>query len=127
MSINPSKLDRAKLVRDQALALIKKHPLWLPASKTTVRIRSTELGRLRMALVTPFSGIWQRDTSVPSDLSDDAKYRAATLLQKVPVTPYWLDIWAGKKVLSVRWSDEGIFEVLIFKGGDWEAELEAAI
>jgi hypothetical protein len=126
MSINPSKLDQAKLVRDQALALIKKHPLWLPTSKLTVRIRGTELGRLSMALATPFSGSWQRDTSVRSDLSDDAKYRAATLPQKVPVTRYWLDIWVCKKVFSVRWNDEGIFEVLTFKGGDWEAELEAA-
>jgi hypothetical protein len=127
MNSDPLKFYRAEQIRDLALVVIEKHGLWLPASKSALRIRGTELGRLRMAPVTPFSGIWQRNESVSSDLSDDAKYRAATLLQKAPVTPYWLDIWDGKKVFSVRWNDEGTFEVLTFKIGDWKAELEAAI
>jgi len=75
-------------------------------------------------MVTPFSGVPQRSAPLPADLPEALKHSAAVELQNMPVTPYWLDIWAGPKVFSVRWNDHGVFEILNFKRGDWEAEME---
>jgi hypothetical protein len=45
---------------------------------------------------------------------------------KLPeVLPYCLDIWRGKKVFSLEWSDNGAVNIINFKRGMWEGEFLA--
>ncbi|GJE43761.1 hypothetical protein AEGHOMDF_2940 [Methylobacterium soli] len=36
-------------------------------------------------------------------------------------TDYLLDIWDGRKVLSVGWTSEALLDIRSFKRGAWEA------
>lgn len=38
---------------------------------------------------------------------------------------YGLDIWFGKKVLSVQWDQEDEVEVISYRKGEWEEKLLA--
>jgi hypothetical protein len=40
--------------------------------------------------------------------------------------PYGLDIWWNNKVLNIEWSDGGRINVVSYKPGQWERELERA-
>ena len=44
-----------------------------------------------------------------------------------PVLPWGLDVWHGRKVLSLRWDDAGRVEVISFNRGPWEAEALAMV
>ncbi len=39
-----------------------------------------------------------------------------------PVLPWGLDVWHGRKVLSLQWDDAGRVEVVSFNRGPWEDE-----
>jgi hypothetical protein len=57
---------------------------------------------------------------------DEAKYAATLHGVKLPeALPYGLDVWHGKKVFSLEWSDDGRSRVISFKRGPWEEELLA--
>jgi hypothetical protein len=38
--------------------------------------------------------------------------------------PYGLDIWRNGKVLNIEWADDGRVELVSYKPGSWEGELE---
>jgi hypothetical protein len=40
--------------------------------------------------------------------------------------PYGLDIWSGNKVLNFEWSDDGRINVISYRPGEWESDLERA-
>jgi hypothetical protein len=40
--------------------------------------------------------------------------------------PYGLDIWCNNKVLNIEWSDDGRIEVVSYRPGEWERDLERA-
>jgi hypothetical protein len=40
--------------------------------------------------------------------------------------PYGLNIWSGNKVLNIEWSDDGRTDVVSYRPGPWERELEHA-
>jgi hypothetical protein len=53
------------------------------------------------------------------------KYVAALRGWECPKNlPYGLDIWWNNKVLNVEWSDDGRTDVVSYKPGRWESELE---
>jgi hypothetical protein len=39
---------------------------------------------------------------------------------------YGLDIWSGRKVLNIEWSDDGEVKVVSYRPGQWEREVESA-
>jgi hypothetical protein len=38
--------------------------------------------------------------------------------------PYVMDVWDGGKVLSLQWADDGSVEIISYKPGTWEQDLE---
>ena len=53
------------------------------------------------------------------------KYMAAVFGQPPRTLPYGLDIWHGKKVLSIDWDDAEAVEIRSFTPGKWEDTLLA--
>jgi hypothetical protein len=50
---------------------------------------------------------------------------ALTTGKPAPVyLPYVMDVWDGGKVLSVQWADDGSAEIITYKPGTWERDLE---
>lgn len=60
----------------------------------------------------------------PGQRPQARSYEEALLLQKPRKDlPYWLDVWRGPKVMSVRWDLDGDFAMISFRPGDWEEDL----
>jgi hypothetical protein len=109
--------DRAIRMRDLARSVLRaRGGDWL---RTNVGpILSLDAGSLRLVYRTPFQKL-----PLPSQ---ELKYWAAADGAKIENLPYGLDIWVtGQgKVLNIEWSDAGAIELISFRPGDWEMELE---
>ena len=69
-----------------------------------------------MMLRTPFQKL---------PVSSDAICYLRALTGRKDNLPYGLNVWAASgKVLNIEWSDDGAIEVISFKRGGWEQELE---
>jgi hypothetical protein len=87
--------EAAKAIRDSALTALRSDPRWKQVGPMQMRLLTARIGLLRIIYLT---GVHKAELSIP----------------------YGLDIWAGPKVLSVRWSDDDrVFEVITFKAGIW--------
>jgi hypothetical protein len=76
---------------------------------------SSEL--FRIILATPY----QRGIS--RAVSEEHQYLAALKGIHLPlVMPFLLDVWRGRKVLSIQWN-EGTVDVISFRRGEWEEQL----
>src|SRR3954463_5447115 len=51
-----------------------------------------------------------------------ASEQALSRQRAKPDLSWGLDVWHGRKVLSLQWDDEGQVEVMSFTRGPWEAE-----
>jgi hypothetical protein len=101
-----SLVERATALRDLALGLVKKQGSWYQAGPASLLI--AEQGDLMIAHRTPFK--------VPP-VSASVEYGAK---------PFAIDVWHNEKsVLFVEWDDEGATDVVSYRPGDWEHELEA--
>ena len=72
--------------------------------------------------------LWERAKEKQAAIREARKplQEAKQLLGFVPLPrhlPYSLDIWAGKKLLSIEWDDEGQVDLRRFARGDWRAKL----
>jgi hypothetical protein len=105
MITNPAKIEHASRLRDIAIAAIRQHGTWGPATvgDKTIKVMQLSTGSLDMILSTPF--------------------------QKLPGlrrSEHGLDIYyAATKVLSLWWDDGGGLELVTFRPGRWESELGA--
>ena len=106
---------RALAIRDHLLPLVRERGT-LEVQRGPVRLTVLETGAWVVNHWTPFNELSPEDASSPG-------YRHALKRQHMrPDLPYGLDVWCGTKVLSILWSDDGLFEVVIFVRGSWEDE-----
>ena len=116
---NTARLRRVVEIRDASLALTRSKGRWsgsFVADGLTWMIRVGSIGALRVALRIPFTP--------PPELSDQLRYMVAGVPRVQLVEhPFGLDVWAGKKVLNLKWSDNDEFNVVSFRRGTWEDEL----
>jgi len=120
-----NKRERAIELRDRAIILLKTKGSWAALSGAVdtdaVRALTYKTARRHIVLRTPFQ-------KLPWSLTGAQKYAAAqnevTLGQNLP---YGLDIWAGRKVLNIEWDLGSVIEVVSYKPGDWERDLEALL
>jgi hypothetical protein len=83
-----------------------------------VRLLTCRLDDVRFALQTPLQ-------QQPSDIPPLAKYLAAHRGKPTnEYLPYVMDVWDGGKVLSVQWADDGSVDIISYKPGKWERDLE---
>ena len=84
----------------------------------TLRLLTCRLDDVRIALQTPLQ-------QQPPDIPPLTKYLAAHRGKPTPVyLPYVMDVWDGGKVLSLQWADDGSVEIISYKSGTWEQDLE---
>lgn len=128
MTSKPTKLDATLQLRDHALAIVRRHGSYQSAGEAKFLIWRGEA--LSIMHQTPFQK-WQDGDAAVQALAakhgaslEEAKYAAALHGLEFPeVLPYGLDIWRGKKVMSLEWADDGRARVISFKRGPWEADL----
>ena len=102
-----SLVERATALRDLALGLVKMQGSWHEAGPA--RLLIAEQGDLMIAHRTPFQ-----------------KLRPASAEVKYGAKPFAVDVWHKEKsVLFVEWDDDGATDVVTYRPGDWEHELEA--
>jgi hypothetical protein len=116
-----TKLARALLLRDAALAVLRRMGVWetIPVrGARDIKVLSARIGSLQISYRIPF-----QQTPQPSDA---VKYCAAQHGLTVPRNlPYGLDVWAPNKVLNIEWDDKGNYAIVSFRPGAWEVELSA--
>ena len=124
--------EAALELRDHALAILHRHGAYQQAGDAKLLMWRGEA--FAMIHRTPFQKWDTADTAAKTlaathELSlDHAKYLATLHGIKLPeVLPYCLDIWHGKKVFSLEWSDDGQSRIINFKRGPWEVELLALL
>lgn len=112
---------RAIQIRDHVLPLVRERGMFerLQGSRASICMIHWRIGALKFMLRTPFSG-WPTRWQSHQSLS----YRAAILVQRArPVLGYGLDVWQGRKVMSLQWDAKGDTEVISFHPGPWEDEV----
>jgi hypothetical protein len=122
-----TRTETALQLRDHALSILRQHGKYQPAGDA----------KYLMWKANPFSILHRtpfQHRAVPDEAAkklaakigasvDEAKYAATLIGMKLPeALPYGLDIWRGKKVFSLEWSDNGRANIINFKRGPWEAE-----
>jgi hypothetical protein len=111
------KIALAKALRDLAMAALKRGGKWktITGARGDLRIFFCDTP-VKIAYAGPFQG-WANDTPEIAKHFQAVRGKAVNL-------PHSLDVWSGKKVLNVEWSDgDAQFEVIAFRRGDWEALL----
>ena len=99
--------EQVRKIRDLALDVVNARGSWRSAGKA--RILLAEVANLKMGVWSAFS------TPLPPN------HTHALLRQRELDFPCALDIWfKNKKVLSIRWRDDGHLQIISFKRGDWE-------
>lgn len=109
--------DRALELRDASLSVLERCGRWRPCGSRDLHMLTADVGNLLILYRTPFQKIFQP--------SERMKYMAAVFGQVPRTLPYGLDIWHGKKVLSIDWDDAGAIEIRSFTPGKWEDRLLA--
>ena len=126
-----TRIENAIQLRDHALSILRQHGSYQPVGDAKFLMWNGEA--FSISHRTPFqkwdTGPEVAAKSFAANLEtglDHAKYLVAQYGVKLPeALPYGLDIWHGKKVFSLEWSDDGRTNIINFKRGDWEAELLA--
>jgi hypothetical protein len=107
---------RAIAIREHLLPLIRVHGTMQEISGAAGRLAVWKAGTLTCTVRSPF-------TPWPAEEPPTASYEQAISRQRAkPVLPWALDVWRGRKVLSLQWDDDGRVEVVSFIRGPWEAE-----
>lgn len=106
---------RALAIRDHLVTVVRERGR-LQVQSGPLRQIVFQDGPWMVSHWTPFNALSPGEASSPG-------YRHALERQHTrPDLPYGLDVWHGERVLSILWSDQGIFEVVVFVRGAWEAE-----
>jgi hypothetical protein len=127
----PKRIETALQLRDHALSILRQHGRYEPVGDAKFLMWNGEA--FSISHRTPFQqwgygpDIAAGSLAATYGLSlDQAKYAATLHGIKLPeVLPYCLDIWRGKKVMSLEWADDGRSCIISFKRGEWEAEFLA--
>ena len=113
-SAPPARATCAIAIRDHVLPLLRAHATIRPISGVG-SAAWWEVNCFQFVLTTPFSDFPDRPAA--------RSYDEARLLQQSRKSfPYRLDVWHGKKVMSVEWTEDGRFRLISFWPGIWQAE-----
>lgn len=111
------KAVRIKAIRDAALAIVRLHGEWERIHNFPHPVLGYENEGFKLLYRTPFQ---------PIPVSNKATSQGiAPSTQRAMYKAYGLDIWFGKKVLSVQWDQEDEVEVISYRKGEWEEKLLA--
>jgi hypothetical protein len=108
----------------QAIAL-RDHVMRLMESNSKVvtlgqaKVHTWKRGRFQATLNTPFNPLHEREATAPGYVQVIARQRAPKPM------PYELSLWAGSKVLLMKWEQGGEVRIVTFTRGDWEERLLA--
>ena len=106
---------QALAIRDLLLPMIRVHGAMQEVSGMVGRPVVWKAGDFTCTLRSPFTP-WPAKVAI-------ASYDHALSRQRAkPDLPWGLDVWHGRKVLSLQWNDAGRVEVVSFTRGPWEAE-----
>jgi len=112
------RVDRARALRDVALAIVKRDGQPQEFSGGVARMLVASRDGLKISYRTPFQK-WSSDSSQPAP-----SYGHAQARQRHPGSlAYGLDIWAPREVLNVEWNDTGEFQLVSYAPGAWEETL----
>ncbi len=112
-----NRTERAVAIRDHLLPLIRVQGAMEEIGGSGLRMVMWKAGRFAFALRSPFTACGGSRRHPPGS------YSAALAKQRAnPVLPWGLDVWHGRKVLSLQWDDAGRVEVISFTRGPWEDE-----
>jgi hypothetical protein len=107
--------ERALAIRDHLLTVVRAHGR-LQMQHGPLRLIVFEAGPWIVNHWTPFNELSTEEASSPG-------YRHALARQHAhPDLPYGLDVWHAEKVLSILWSDTGLYDIAVFVRGAWEEE-----
>lgn len=114
MTNKPTRLSRARQIRDSAVEVLKQRGVWEPAEigdGKTVNVLQVQTDDLHVVLRTPF----QQLPDVAK--SEHMKYLGALKnIARTYLLPYGLDIWSSeKKVMTLSWDDTGSCELDNFR------------
>lgn len=113
-----TKKERAIHLRNLALKLIKARGTWVPMSGGPRLLTFDDvLSGLSICYRTPFQRVPQPPEYVKYFAALNGYARSRNL-------PYGLDVWWNKTVLNVEWSDDGRLDVVSYRAGQWERDLE---
>ena len=104
--------DRAIELRDAALRVLERYGRWRPCGSRDLHMLTADVSNLLILHRTPFQKIFKP--------TDRMKYMAAVLGRSPRTLPYGLDIWHGRKVLSIDWDEAEGVEIRSFTRGKWE-------
>lgn len=105
------RLDRARIIRDELLALTERWQLSELAGSKMVSLDWRCVSAL----------LWK--APFESELDDHICHRKLAKRIKAP-PPYMLDVWVhGTRVLSVSWNDCDELKLLRMVRGEWETDL----
>jgi hypothetical protein len=121
--------ERAVELRNMALEIVRER-----GSLQNMRVLEGEIPVLMfdrrpdlcILLRTPFQRLPEKTGPSDREIKQYGAYQAALVHQKSKGNlPYGLDIWRDGKVLNVEWTDDdGRVDIVSYKPGDWELELE---
>jgi hypothetical protein len=107
-------LARVRSARDHALRVVRERGHTKAVGP--LKILEVDLDGLMIVHQTPFSGL-EPEPRAPT-------YQHALVKQAAePSLPYGIDVWSGKKVLSVKWNQDDRLQVISFHPGEWEERL----
>ncbi len=113
-----TKKERAIQLRNLALELITARGTWVPMSGGSHLLAFDDaLSGLSISCRTPFHHVPQPPEYVKYVAAPDGYTRSRNL-------PYGLDVWWNNKVLNIEWSDDGRVDVVSYRAGQWERDLE---
>jgi hypothetical protein len=108
-----TRLVRALEVRDHALQIINKQ-----GNPPLVKLTDTNVGTISIN----YRGPSQKLPVVSAQLVAAAAFHGITDSNNLP---YGLDIWTAQgKVMNLEWNESNETQLVSFKSGEWEAELE---
>jgi len=118
----PVRLIRALRLRDIAISLLKEFGVWEPiqlGNGRSLKVLQFQMGNISMILSTPFQ-------KLPNKNGDESMKYVAALngIKRTDLLPYGLDVFSPKKVMNITWDTNGACELIAFRPGPWEAELE---
>jgi hypothetical protein len=104
------RLTKLTGIRDRLIEVLTSRGVWEPLGSVNVLV--ARIGKLEILHRSPFQKLHLE--------SERTRYLRALSKGKANL-PYGLDVWhQGKKVLNLEWDDEGQFEVIAYKPGEWE-------
>ena len=118
MKLPPKSIAKCIELRDLAVALVRDRGVWKAA-----RVGPQLL--IYHDVQSRFTIVYRAPLQMLAKIHPPKPWRifSATEEESLRSLPYGIDIWRGRKRLSVEWADDGRFNVINYVPGPWQDEL----